>query len=215
MRARWRITKRFADEILRSLEISSVLSPSTSRSRNTLAMRGDSADRPRLSALQNSFCSTRLLGSLGHSFGAVRSDFQFPFRSKARASSRASSSTDSLPKDTYPGQTEALDTVGVQIVLAGPAPSQRAGPLAGGPVAALHLQAPPLSVEEANALAQAIGIPEPPDPLVPSVWLRALVQDSTADGATWGQNILDTTLNVAVIAFLVWVGMMIIRRPGP
>jgi len=119
-----------------------------------------------------------------------------------------------LPNDTYPGQTKALDTVGVQVVLAGPAPSQRAGPLAGGPAAALHMQALPLSVDEANALAQAIGIPEPPDPVVPSVWLRALVQESTADEATWGQNIFDTALNVAVIVFMVWIGMMIVRRPG-
>ena len=119
-----------------------------------------------------------------------------------------------LPNGTYPGQTEGLDTVGVQIVLAGPAPSQRAGALAGGPAAAFHMQARPLSVDEANALAQAIGIPEPPDPVVPSVWLRGLVQGSTADGATWGQNILDTVLNVAVIVFMVWIGMMIGRRPG-
>ncbi len=119
-----------------------------------------------------------------------------------------------LPNGTYPGQTEGLDTVGVQIVIAGHAPSQRAGALAGGPAAAFHMQARPLSVDEANALAQAIGIPEPPDPVVPSVWLRGLVQDSTADGATWGQNILDTVLNVAVIVFMVWIGMMIGRRPG-
>jgi glycine betaine/choline ABC-type transport system substrate-binding protein len=75
-----------------------------------------------------------------------------------------------IPGGTYARQTEPVDTVGLQIVLASPSPNIDPGPLGGGPAAALLMQNPPLSVEQANALAQAIGNPEPPDPRCARSW---------------------------------------------
>ena len=73
----------------------------------------------------------------------------------------------SIPSGTYPGQTEVVDTVGIQIVIAGPSPITSPGPLGGGPATALLTQNPPITLEQANALAQAIGNMEPPDPMLP------------------------------------------------
>ena len=114
---------------------------------------------------------------------------------------------------TYGGQTEPIDTVGLQIVLASPSPIIDPGPLGGGPAAAMLIQNPPLSVEQANALAQAIGNPEPPDPILPSVWMRSVVDAHEAGEGTLVENLLDTGLNVGIIVFLVWIGMLVIQRP--
>jgi glycine betaine/choline ABC-type transport system substrate-binding protein len=118
-----------------------------------------------------------------------------------------------IPGGTYPGQSDPVETVGIQIVFASPSPNIGPGPLGGGPAAALLTQNPPLTVEQANALAQAIGNPEPPDPILPSVWMRSVVQSHAAHEGTTGQNLLDTVLNAGIIVFLVWVGMLVIRRP--
>ena len=118
-----------------------------------------------------------------------------------------------IPAGTYGGQTEPVDTVGLQIVLASPSPIIDPGPLGGGPAAALLIQNPPLSVEQANALAQAIGNPEPPDPILPSVWIRSIVDAHEAGEETLVENLLDTSLNVGILVFLAWIGMLIIQRP--
>jgi len=117
-----------------------------------------------------------------------------------------------IPRETYPDQTKGVDTLGVQIVIAGPSPKTTSpGPLGGGPGGALLTQNPPLSIEQANALAQAIGNLEPPDPMLPSVWLRSLVQGpSTKEGKT-GHDLLDTGLNIAILVFLGWLGTIFIR----
>ncbi len=118
-----------------------------------------------------------------------------------------------IPGGRFPGQLDPVDTVGVQIVLASPSPNIDPGPLGGGPAAALLKQNPPLTVEQANALAQAIGNPEPPDPMLPSVWVRSVVEARGTRIEDLRENLLDTMLNVGVIIFLGWVGMLIIRRP--
>jgi glycine betaine/choline ABC-type transport system substrate-binding protein len=119
-----------------------------------------------------------------------------------------------IPSGTYASQTEPIDTLGLQIVIASPSPIIDPGPLGGGPAAALLLQNPPLSVEQAHALAQAIGNPEPPDPILPSVWMRSAVDAHKPGEATIGQNLLDTTLNVGILVFLVWIGMLVVQRPS-
>jgi len=119
-----------------------------------------------------------------------------------------------IPGGTYARQTKPVDTVGLQIVLASPSPIIDPGPLGGGPAAALLMQNPPLSVEQARALAEAIGNPEPPDPILPSVWMRSVVDAHEADEGTFGENLLDTTLNVGILVFLAWIGMLVIQRPS-
>ncbi len=116
-----------------------------------------------------------------------------------------------IPSETYPGQVDEIDTIGIQVVLAGPSPSFTSGPLGGGPAAALLTQNLPLSIEQANALSKAIGNPEPPDPILPSVWLRSLVDSQESGQLTAGQNLLDTTLNIGIILFLGWLGVLVIR----
>jgi glycine betaine/choline ABC-type transport system substrate-binding protein len=119
-----------------------------------------------------------------------------------------------IPGETYARQTEPIDTLGLQIVLASPSPNIDPGPLGGGPAAALLKQNPPLSVEQARALAQAIGNPEPPDPILPSVWMRS-VRDAHKPGeGTFLQNLLDTTLNVGILVFLGWIGLLVMQRPS-
>lgn len=120
-----------------------------------------------------------------------------------------------IPGGTYARQAEPVDTVGLQIVLASPSPNIDPGPLGGGPAAALLMQNPPLSVEQARALAEAIGNPEPPDPILPSVWMRSVLDAHEAGEGTFGQNLLDTTLNVGILVFLAWIGMLVIQRPTP
>jgi glycine betaine/choline ABC-type transport system substrate-binding protein len=117
-----------------------------------------------------------------------------------------------IPSETYPGQAGEIDTVGVQIVLAGPSPSFSAGPQAGGPAGALLTKNLPLTAEQAYALAKAIGILEPPDPLLPSVWVRSLVETQETGKLTAGQNLLDTTLNIGILLFLGWLGVLVMRR---
>lgn len=116
-----------------------------------------------------------------------------------------------IPSGSYPVQAEEIDSLGVQVVLAGPSPSFTPGPLGGGPAAALLTQNPPLTVEQADALAKAIGNPEPPDPILPSVWVRSLLEYQETGKLTTGQNLLDTALNIGIIVFLGWLGVLVIR----
>ena len=120
-----------------------------------------------------------------------------------------------IPSESYPEQVDEIDTVGVQVVVAGPSPSFTPGPLGGGPAAALLTQNPPLSIEQADALAKAIGNLEPPDPILPSVWVRSLVDSQETGQLTAGQNLLDTTLNIGIILFLGWLGVLVIRGKNP
>ena len=109
-----------------------------------------------------------------------------------------------LPAGTYAGQAEALDTVTSQVVLASASvPSDPM--LAGGPVAALPSSPRPLARDEAERLARAVGSTELPDPVLP------VAREATA-AATEDTAVLDTALNLAVLAFLGWLGVLAVGR---
>ncbi|MEW4567010.1 glycine betaine ABC transporter substrate-binding protein [Tautonia sp. JC769] len=104
---------------------------------------------------------------------------------------------------SYVGQPEPVETLGVQVVLAGP--SRRAVSLTAnsGPAAALTVAGLPLDPDEVQALAAATGVPEAPDPTLPSSWSRQpAAPDPTLSVAS---AILGTVLNVLAIAFSIWV----------
>ena len=109
-----------------------------------------------------------------------------------------------LPAGTYAGQEGAVDTVTSQVLLASASvPSDPM--LAGGPVAALPSSPRPLARPEAERLAEAIGSTELPDPVLPVV--REARSTATEDTA-----VLDTVLNVAVLAFLGWLGVLAVGK---
>jgi glycine betaine/choline ABC-type transport system substrate-binding protein len=104
---------------------------------------------------------------------------------------------------SYAGQPEPVETLGVQVVLAGP--SRRAVSLTAnsGPAAALTVAGLPLEPDEVQALAAATGVPEAPDPTLPSSWSRQPpAPDPTLSVAS---AILGTVLNILAIAFSIWV----------
>lgn len=105
---------------------------------------------------------------------------------------------------TYANQAAAVDTVEVQVLLAGP----RAGvPGGGGPAAALPTSVTPLTTAEVAALSEATGVPEAPDPAVPSAWQRRPVK---APGGGGGP--LDVVLNLFAVAFTIWLVRAVMRR---
>ncbi|WP_152054135.1 glycine betaine ABC transporter substrate-binding protein [Tautonia marina] len=104
---------------------------------------------------------------------------------------------------SYEGQPEPVETLGVQVLLAGP--SRRAVALTAnsGPAAALTVTGLPLEPDQVQALATATGVPEAPDPTLPSAWSRQPpAPDPTLSIAS---AILSTVLNILAIAFLIWV----------
>ncbi|WP_169977642.1 glycine betaine ABC transporter substrate-binding protein [Tautonia rosea] len=104
---------------------------------------------------------------------------------------------------SYVGQPDPIETLGVQVLLAGP--SRRAVSLTAnsGPAAALTLAGLPLEPDEVQALAAATGVPEAPDPTLPSSWSR---QPTAPDPSlSVASAILSTVLNILAIAFLIWV----------
>ena len=121
-----------------------------------------------------------------------------------------------FPARTYRSQPEAVPTDGVQVLLAGPAPYSEATHFGGSPAAALVSQSPPVSLQEARAMQEAIattGPVEPPHPVLPSVWLRSIAEEGLPQGPTRAQAILDTGLNVFVMLFVGWVIALVVRRP--
>ncbi len=108
-----------------------------------------------------------------------------------------------LPAGTYPGQEEPLETLGTQVVVAGPAPQPGGTARVGGPAAALRTAGLPLSRAEVDALVAATRVSELPDPVLPSPWtLRAAPE---RPGIRSFERILDTALNVVVWVFLAWL----------
>ncbi len=121
-----------------------------------------------------------------------------------------------LPARTYSGQVKAVATIGVQVLIAGPAPHLETGPFAGSPAAALISQGPPLTLKEARAMQESIDAVrsvEPPHPALPSVWLRSIADEGAREGPGMAQAILDTSLNVGAMIFLGWVMALVVRRP--
>ena len=121
-----------------------------------------------------------------------------------------------IPPGTYPQQPRAVATDAVQILIAGRAPLQRSSPLAGSPAVAMISQSHPLSLRETRAMQETIAAVKPvetPHPVLPSVWLRTVVEGGKQNGPTTVQTLLDTSLNILVILFLGWVAVLVIRRP--
>ena len=108
-----------------------------------------------------------------------------------------------LPAETYPGQDGPIDVLSAQVLLCGPARAPAAqGTGAGGPAAALPTAAAPLTNRDARALADATGVAEAPDPVLPSAWSVA-APPRVAEGTVLDE-VLDTTLNALAVLFLIW-----------
>lgn len=118
-----------------------------------------------------------------------------------------------IASGTYAGQDEPIETLGVQVLLAGP--GHRAVPLTAnsGPASALTIAGLPLDPVEVETLAAATGVPEAPDPTLPSAWGRRPADgDEEPSTAT---AVLGTTLNVLAILFLVWIFRLAMQPAGP
>jgi glycine betaine/choline ABC-type transport system substrate-binding protein len=114
-----------------------------------------------------------------------------------------------LPPATYTGQTSALDTYTSQVVLAAPARQPTGLSAGGGPAAALPGSGLPMSILEAQALADGTGVLETPDPALPSAF-NPMARPAEDDGAN---AVGRTLLNLGAILFLVWVAILMLRRP--
>jgi glycine betaine/choline ABC-type transport system substrate-binding protein len=112
-----------------------------------------------------------------------------------------------IPADTYPGQTTPIETLASQVVLAGPSRHPHPSGLKGGPAAALLVEAKPISVEQAQLLADATGVPELPDPILPAAHLGA-PDTSEAEG----NAVMDTVLNALVMLFLGWLAWQLVPK---
>ncbi|MDH3602285.1 MAG: hypothetical protein OEU26_21945, partial [Candidatus Tectomicrobia bacterium] len=118
-----------------------------------------------------------------------------------------------IPSETYLGQFEPVDTVSLQVVIAGAAPLSHTGLQAGGPAGAMRSRRSPVTFEEANALGRALAITEPPTPVLPSVWRRRAETSRYLYRSALGQSVLDTLLSIAIILFVVWAASLAIHRP--
>ncbi len=116
-----------------------------------------------------------------------------------------------LVAGTYPGQDRDVDTLGLQILLAGPS-SQGLASAAGGP--ASGLRAPQAwSSAEIEALSSSIGHLERPDPSLPTnsgPHAGGTLAEPGLGPPAW----LDTLLNTGAVAFLVLVlGLGLHEKP--
>jgi hypothetical protein len=107
-----------------------------------------------------------------------------------------------IPAGIYPEEPAPVETVSTQILLAGPIHRFAHHQVVGGPAAAVPLSGPTLTVEQLETLVDAIGIPETPDPALPSA---ATPREDPSASSAW----LDGILNAIVIAFLAWLFVMV------
>lgn len=119
-----------------------------------------------------------------------------------------------LRPGTYPNQDAAIDTLASQVLLVAATP--RTGPsLAGGPAAAIPAGARPLQAQQREALADAVGNPEAPDPAVPSAYALSRSTPTETPSQRW----VDGALNAFVIAFLAWLAFIVLdprdQKPDP
>jgi osmoprotectant transport system substrate-binding protein len=114
-----------------------------------------------------------------------------------------------IPARSYEGQPEAIDTLAVQVVLAGPSQRAHAAALKGGPAAAMPGEAEPLSPQQAKLLADATGVAELPDPVLPAAWTRGAANEDELVS----HEVVDTVLNALVIVFLGWLVMLVVNTP--
>ncbi len=113
-----------------------------------------------------------------------------------------------IPKDAY-GLEEPLETLGVQVVLAGA--SSKSRELAAGPGGALPEGGVPLTRAEVEALADSEStLNVAPDPALPSAW--GVSEPEPTFSIT--EAIWLTVMNLVALAFIAWL-ISEIRRPGP
>jgi hypothetical protein len=113
-----------------------------------------------------------------------------------------------VPANTYTGQDEPVDTLGAQVLLAGPSRRPLREVLRPGPGSALLVEALPLPIEEVRLLAEATGVPEWPDPVLPVAWTGG----AQTEGPSKSNTTLNTVLNVLVLLFLGWLVSLVARR---
>ena len=111
---------------------------------------------------------------------------------------------------TYPGQPRAVETVGAQVLLAAVSRGFAAAAAAGGPATALPATGTPLSRDQVDRLASAVGSLEAPHPALPSAWTPP---PAPIDSPVFSKaRALDTALNVFAICFLLFVVAQVARR---
>lgn len=109
---------------------------------------------------------------------------------------------------TYPNQPEAIESLAAQVVLAGPSSAASLGHHAAGPAGALPGGGAP-TVEQREALSAALSTGEAPDPSVPSSFSLG----ARAKERSGGASVLNTLLNLFVIAFCGWL-VVIVAAPA-
>ena len=116
-----------------------------------------------------------------------------------------------LPAGTYPGQDRDVETLGCQVVLAGPARSVNPRAGGGGPATALTTVGKHLDRQQVEALAKATRVAEAPDPVLPSAWRVSPSPAADQPHPGSSQAVLDTSLNLAAVSFVVWL-LFLLRR---
>jgi len=122
-----------------------------------------------------------------------------------------------IPAATYPGQTDPVDSLSVQVVIAAPSRSRLSASVAGvgGPAAALPSRLPPLSQTQLDRLAESIGVLEVPDAVLPSARVPATTDQHAGDQGWSMTSILETVINALVIAYLIWLAVLFYRQREP
>jgi glycine betaine/choline ABC-type transport system substrate-binding protein len=119
-----------------------------------------------------------------------------------------------LPADAVPGAAAPVDTLSMQLVLAGPAPREtQTGPVHGGPASTVGTAGRPLPLREAETLAAASDAAEPLDPVLPTFRERAARAQAARqdDRSAW----LETGLVLGALVYLAWAGALLARRQRP
>jgi len=118
-----------------------------------------------------------------------------------------------IAAQTYPDQTQTVETLGSQVVIAAPAGQPGTTTHIAGPAAALRTAGTPLTLEQSEALLEATLSGEMPDPILPSPWsLHGEVRAGSEDRR---EAIFDTLLNILVLAYLGWLVLQLGRTRRP
>lgn len=112
-----------------------------------------------------------------------------------------------LPADEY---GRPVDTLGVQVLLVGPGRRPEGGTGAGGPAAALPSSAQPVTLEQAERLAEATGVHEVPDPSLPLAWTTMGAGEGHVAGPS---GVLESAMSLFCVAFLIWLAYIVVRKP--
>ncbi len=115
-----------------------------------------------------------------------------------------------IPAKTYATQIEPVETLGVQMVIAGPPRSAAVAAGAVGPAAAIPVGGSPLREDEAQALLNATGTAEAPDPVLPSFWTAAPPAREDAEAGV--AAVVDTLVNGLALLFLLWLVLLVVRK---